>query len=249
MKNIGRNEVLKKAILEVWASVRQFCLENKFNASQVGRLINLEISPLTAKGEYRDLCKRLSDVLGLGLEDLFPLLLYGDELPADLRAFSYQELASADLISEIDLSHIDQPEVMTRVHLSLLKEIEPLNKERRQALIEKIRSERQQGESDSEELLCERFYRDIAFGCHKTQTEFNRSSARKNLVSMGKDSLAQIVNYIESKFNEIKGDENLLWAFTALILQIAKEMGPEYYASAPENLRNLEGYVKWAKAQ
>lgn len=72
--------MLKKAILEIWPSVAAFCCKFHFHQSQVGELINLKISPFNRRtGNYKKVCIRLSEALGISASELFPPELYGKE--------------------------------------------------------------------------------------------------------------------------------------------------------------------------
>jgi len=74
-----RNNVLWHAIFDTNDSVADFCRKHNFYQGIVGELLNLKISPLNKKCEFRDICKRLSDAFGISCEELFPLHLYSLE--------------------------------------------------------------------------------------------------------------------------------------------------------------------------
>jgi hypothetical protein len=133
-----KNEVLYRAIKEVWPSINKFCREHNFSAVQVGRLINFRLSPLGAQAEFKEVCQRLSAVLGIGLEDLFPPLLYGQEKPVEFKHCSYEELSAVGLIPQGRLPQEGHPESFVPVNLALLKAVENLNRAELQELMSRI---------------------------------------------------------------------------------------------------------------
>ncbi len=128
-KTKKRNEVLYKAIMEIWPSVNQFCQQFHFNASQIGKLINLQMCPLGNNSDYRSVCRRLSAVLGIGLEELFPLQLYGEEPPIEFQNCTHDELAAMGLM-------LQDPLVF---NLSLLKKVEWLSKAEKLELVRQLK--------------------------------------------------------------------------------------------------------------
>lgn len=72
----ARNDVLWQAIHDVWPSVAAFCRAEGFIPTVVGALINCTKSPVGARGDYLDVAKRLSEALGIGCDELFPIASY-----------------------------------------------------------------------------------------------------------------------------------------------------------------------------
>lgn len=71
-----RNEVLRRAIREVWSSVAAFCRAEGFPPTVVGAFVNCKKSPVGSHGDYLDIAKRLSGVLGIACDELFPRAYY-----------------------------------------------------------------------------------------------------------------------------------------------------------------------------
>lgn len=85
----ARNNVLQQAIMQLWPSVAKFCTEFGFHSSHVGKLINLKLNPIGARGDYRPICRRLAETLGFSCEELFPLWLY--EIKDPVRVYDYSQ--------------------------------------------------------------------------------------------------------------------------------------------------------------
>ena len=90
-----RNNRLWHAIFDSYDSVAHFCREHGFVYQVVWRLLNLKGSAFTrGDGDYRPVCKRLAQVLGYLVEDLFPARIYSLEVTKVVREYSFTELAS-----------------------------------------------------------------------------------------------------------------------------------------------------------
>jgi len=111
MKKIQRdqrkNEVLRRAILEVYPSVAAFCRENGFTQSPVGNLINLKDSPYGKKGKWRPLAIRLADAVGITCKELFPLALYGLTNTHRLPVCLMSQMKEADLVQVGNVPSLD----------------------------------------------------------------------------------------------------------------------------------------------
>lgn len=73
-----KNNVLFQAIVDLGAFVNMaaFCRKFGFRQNEVGALLGLRINPLRKNGQYLKTCERLSILLGISCEDLFPARLY-----------------------------------------------------------------------------------------------------------------------------------------------------------------------------
>lgn len=87
-----RNNVLWHAIFDRYRNVHQFCLMHRLNPAEVGSLLNLKKSPLRKDGSFRFLCERISKIVGMLPEDLFPLELYTIKQTEVTREIAFSEL-------------------------------------------------------------------------------------------------------------------------------------------------------------
>lgn len=71
-----RNNILWHAIFDKWRSVADFCRTYNLHQIEVGKLLNLTLSPLREDGESRKICKALAMIFQMLPEDLFPHELY-----------------------------------------------------------------------------------------------------------------------------------------------------------------------------
>lgn len=93
-----RNNVLWHAIFDAHSSVAEFCRLHKFSQSQLGRFLNLKESP-QIHGQWRKPALRLAEILGMLVEDLFPLRLYDLETTAAVVEIPLAELPPGDEIA------------------------------------------------------------------------------------------------------------------------------------------------------
>ena len=93
-----RNNVLWHAIFDLHPSVSDFCRTHGISNSFVGRLLNLKEYPRRKDGEWWLSARRLSEVTGLGCDELFPETLYTTE------AFGLRHVAEVPSIQYVPLS-------------------------------------------------------------------------------------------------------------------------------------------------
>jgi len=95
-----RNGLLWKAIHARYKNVAQFCREHSLSQAQIGALLNLTISPLTAAMEWRKFAMDAADALGMLPDELWP-----DHMRARLdRSFAALEMSAEDVQALVDMS-------------------------------------------------------------------------------------------------------------------------------------------------
>ena len=93
-----RNNVLWHAIFDNYGSVAEFCRLHKFAQCQLGKFLNLKESP-QIHGQWRKPALRLAEILGILVEDLFPLRLYDLETTAAVVEIPLAQLPPGDEIA------------------------------------------------------------------------------------------------------------------------------------------------------
>ncbi len=87
-----KNNILWRAIHDLYPTVAAFCKPHNLHQSKVGRLISFKMSPFTKAGEYRVAAARLSKILGIAETELFPPKLYANML--EIGSFKAVEVSS-----------------------------------------------------------------------------------------------------------------------------------------------------------
>ena len=101
-----RNNVLWHAIFDVAGSVNAFCRHHRLQPTEVGRLLNLSMSPyLSSTGDLAALPRRLCALTGLGRDVLWPPHLYSGVLPQGAVA----EVSGLLLVSLREARHLALP--------------------------------------------------------------------------------------------------------------------------------------------
>lgn len=87
-------------------TISAFCKANGLSQNDVGRVLNLKLSPLNNKGSFRPCVLRLSDALQSDPADLFTERQY-EAVPSNVRDFLVEEQHMAQLLdsSKSDPSH------------------------------------------------------------------------------------------------------------------------------------------------
>lgn len=129
-----KNIKLLHAIIETHNSVAAFCRDAKLNPNEVGKLLNIEKSPFTKKGEYRLICTRIAKYTGFSTEYLFAPDLYS-EIPGDqtFMEVSLEKVSESELHTSAETSYLynDPAETMIIKELryfimqALYREISP----------------------------------------------------------------------------------------------------------------------------
>lgn len=91
-----KNNVLYQAIHCTHKSIKAFCRQFGLSYIQVMLFINLKESPLLKTGEFKQICIRLSNILGVSPTSLFPFELYQVEKTMIVREYSFTELPAAE---------------------------------------------------------------------------------------------------------------------------------------------------------
>ena len=87
-----KNNVLWRAIHDLYPTVSAFCRTHDLYQTEVGKLISFKASPFTKAGEYRVVTMRLSEILGITQTELFPPKLYANML--EIGSFKAVEVSS-----------------------------------------------------------------------------------------------------------------------------------------------------------
>lgn len=87
-----KNNILWRAIHDLYPNVSAFCRAHKLCQTEVGKLVSFRVSPFTKKGEYRVVAVRLAEVLGIATTELFPPKLYASML--EIGSFKVAEVSS-----------------------------------------------------------------------------------------------------------------------------------------------------------
>lgn len=97
--------------------------------------------------------------------------------------------------------------------------------------------------------LLRRFMNDIAFDCHSMRAKFERSMAQRELSRRGQKSLRPILDYLH-KINfdvhqKFSTGEECDFAWIKLLHVIEATIDPN--RTAPNDLRDIPGWIKWAE--
>ena len=96
--------------------------------------------------------------------------------------------------------------------------------------------------------LIKRFEEDIIYDAHSLIAKFERSDAQKELFQRGRESLRPIIDHIKdqehfSKFQVIGNDLDIAWG--KLLNRFEILLDPK--KTAPEDLRDITGWITWAE--
>lgn len=97
--------------------------------------------------------------------------------------------------------------------------------------------------------LLKGFEGDMVHDCHGPIARFERSSAQKQLVELGRAALGPIVEYLKNRapFDELETAMELPRAYALLLNQIGIKLGKKELAEAPQKLADLDGWREWAE--
>jgi hypothetical protein len=88
-----RNNLLLKAILEMFPSIRKFCeVSGIVSYNYVVAIINLRVKPLNKDGDYKKNFMEIAYYLGISCRDLFPLELYNLKRKRTVMEISFSDL-------------------------------------------------------------------------------------------------------------------------------------------------------------
>jgi RNA polymerase sigma factor (sigma-70 family) len=104
-----RNNVLYHAIYDSYASVAAFSRQYGLHQTYILDLINLKKSPIGKKGKWLAFCIRLSEILKINIDLLFPLRLYQLESPKRTVELSLHELSTGELSQLKSLPAVSGP--------------------------------------------------------------------------------------------------------------------------------------------
>lgn len=99
-----KNAVLYNAITELGLSIPKFCKKYGFTYDIVIKYINFKKSPIACDGGWLESAEKLSDFLGIGLEELFPEAIR--ELKVENNKFV------RDMSSKVALEMASNPEML-----------------------------------------------------------------------------------------------------------------------------------------
>ncbi len=118
-----RNNVLYHAIYDNYASIAAFSRQCGLHMTYIGDLINLKKSPIGKRGNWLPFCVRLSEILKINIDLLFPLKLYQLESPKRAIELSLHELSATDISRLKCLPTVSEP-YLEIVETELLETIE-----------------------------------------------------------------------------------------------------------------------------
>ncbi len=92
--------------------------------------------------------------------------------------------------------------------------------------------------------MADKFERNIVYDAHGFIQKFSRSEAGIELARRGRWSLAPIIYHLENDCQRL-GDNEIVRAWTLLLNRIEVRVDPK--KTAPQDLANMKGWIKWAK--
>jgi len=126
------NHVLLEAILEMAPNAAQFCTQYGFNSSQIGTYINLKAIP--SKG----VAERLSEIIGLSLDTLFPPDLCKQVAHKPMTAFYFHkrvEMLPFHDVPRKELSYIPEQDIEQKeIHYLVMRHLNTLDERERNIL-------------------------------------------------------------------------------------------------------------------
>lgn len=124
-----RNNVLWHAIFDLHGSVNAFCREFGFQATEIGKLLNLTKRPMRANGTLIPTAQRLCDVTGIHGDELFPARLYSELFPkrmvAEVESERFVSLAAARRLALPAPDDDNSPEMTRDLIVQALKCLTP----------------------------------------------------------------------------------------------------------------------------
>lgn len=95
---VQNGRIYEKIRAKGYANVATFCRENGLKHTEIGLLLNLKMTPINKKGEFRPSVLRMAEALGELPEDLFTERQY-EAVPSNVRDFLVEEQYMAQLLA------------------------------------------------------------------------------------------------------------------------------------------------------